>query len=164
MNPDSIPIELRAETPEDQRSIWHVNAETFDQRNEADLVNALRDSGDLFASSVALIGSRVVGHAALSIGSIGQRRLLVLAPVAVVPDLQGRGIGKSVVSHVLTAAGNSPVTVFGDPEFYSRFGFQAAEPFGVAAPFSVDPRALQLLNAKTVPAGTLTYAAPFPDL
>ncbi len=164
MNTDSIPIELRDETPEDQRSIWHVNSEAFGRRDEADLVNALRDSGDLFASSVALIDSRVVGHAALSIGSVGRTRLLVLAPVAVVPNLQGRGIGKGVVGHVLTAAGDSPVTVLGDPEFYSRFGFQAAESFGVVSPFPVDPGGLQLLNPETVSAGVVSYAAPFLDL
>ena len=83
MNLDSIPIELRNERPEHQGSIWHVNAQAFGQPNEADLVDALRDNGDLFASSVVLVEGEVVGHAALSIGSIGRGSLLVLAPVAV---------------------------------------------------------------------------------
>ena len=164
MNANSIPIELRAETPEDQNAIWQVNAKAFNQPDQADLVDALRNSDDLFASSVALIDNRVVGHAAISIGSIGQFRLLVLAPVAVVPEYQRRGIGTSVVAHVLADRGESPVTVLGDPEFYGRFGFQAAETFGVFAPFPVEPGALQLIEAGSVPPGTITYSKAFLNL
>ena len=164
MNANSIPIELRAETPEDQHAIWQVNAQAFNQPDEADLVDALRDSDDLFASSVALIDNRVVGHAAVSIGSIGQLRLLVLAPVAVVPEYERRGIGTKIVAYVLADRGASAVTVLGDPEFYRRFGFQAAETFGVFAPFPVEPGALQLIEAESVPPGIITYANAFLNL
>jgi len=44
-------------------------------------MDALRESGDLFASLVALIHHRIGGDAALSIASIGQSSLLVLARI-----------------------------------------------------------------------------------
>lgn len=164
MNIVSIPIELREEERIDRSPIWHVNSMAFGQTDEADLVDTLRNDGDLIASSVALIDGEVVGHAALSIGSIEQTSLLVLAPVAVIPEHQERGIGTAVVSHVLKAAGESAVTVLGDPGFYRRFGFEAAQPLGVVAPFPTAPGTLQLLRAETIPRGTLTYAAAFRDL
>ena len=149
---------------DDQDAIWHVNAQAFGRRDEADLVDALRDNGDLVASSVILTEGQIIGHAALSSGSIGTIRLLVLAPVAVLPEHQGQGLGQAVVDHVLKTADGSPVSVLGDPGFYGRFGFVPAEPFGVTPPFPVDPGAFQLLRPELVPPGTLTYAAPFLDL
>lgn len=164
MTLDSIPIQLRNETPEDRSVLWHVNAEAFGRPDEADLVDALRDSGDLFASSVVLVDGQVVGHAALSTGLVGQSPVLVLAPVAVLPRHQLHGHGEAVVLHVLRAAGSSPVSVLGDPGYYGRFGFVDAERFGVRPPFAVDPGTFQLLRPEAFPTGVLEYAAPFQDL
>ena len=164
MNTDSIPIEVRAETAADQTEIWQVNAAAFGRRDEADLVDALRDGAHLHASSVALLEDRLVAHAALSIGWVGDRRVLVLAPVAVEPGSQSRGFGTAVVRHVLENASDQPVTVLGIPDYYRRFGFEAAEPFGVSGTFQAEPGALQLLRPELWPAGTIAYAAPFFEL
>ena len=164
MSGTSIPIEVRSETPEDQTAIWHVNREAFDSRDEADLVDNLRDGGHLFASVVAEDEREVNGHAALSIGFIGEARVLILAPVAVKPESQGEGIGAALIHELIALAGDTPICVLGDPGYYARFGFEAAEPFGVSAPFGVEPGALQLLHPEQVPAGMIEYPAPFLQL
>lgn len=54
---------------------------------------------------------------------------LLLGPLAIDPDRQGRGIGRALVFHSLetaTAAGHRLVFLVGDPAYYARFGFALA--------------------------------------
>lgn len=155
---------VRSEEPADHAAISAVNRAAFDRPDEANLVIALREGALLSASSVALVENRVVGHAALSRGTIDNDPILVLAPVAVFPLYQGIGVGTAVVNDVLKAATAEAVTVLGDPAYYSRFGFEDAEPFGVFAPFPVDPGALQILRPNMSSRGTITYGPPFSEL
>lgn len=48
-----------------------------------------------------------------------------LAPVAVHPDHQGKGLGSELIRHSLTSEplASAAVFVLGDPAFYERFGF-----------------------------------------
>ena len=64
----------------------------------------------------------------------------------------------------MSTIGDLPVCVVGEPGYYSRFGFEAAEPFGVTAPFPVEPGALQLYRPEIVPAGAISYPTPFLNL
>ena len=100
----------------------------------------------------------------MSIGFIGDTRLLILAPVSVAPESQSLGIGAALVRALIGEATDVPITVLGDPDYYARFGFEAAEPFGVTAPFGVDPGALQLFRPELLPPGMIQYPAPFLDL
>jgi putative acetyltransferase len=49
-----------------------------------------------------------------------------LAPVAVHPNLQRRGLGSTLIRHTLLqpAISGSSVFVLGDPAYYARFGFR----------------------------------------
>lgn len=61
---------------------------------------------------------------------------LLLGPLAIAPDRQGRGIGRALVFHsleVATAAGHRLVFLVGDPGYYARFGFAVA-PSGIVMP------------------------------
>src|SRR5690625_3744207 len=54
---------------------------------------------------------------------------ILLGPLAVEPDCQGRGIGKSLVRHGLNEArrrGHRLCVVVGDPAYYQPYGFAAA--------------------------------------
>jgi putative acetyltransferase len=62
-----------------------------------------------------------------------------LAPVAVLPDHQRRGIGSALIRRGLELCrkrGCAAVLVVGHPEYYPRFGFSADLAAGVKAPFS----------------------------
>jgi predicted N-acetyltransferase YhbS len=67
---------------------------------------------------------------ALSDGSNGYTPMILVGPVAVSPAAQRRGIGKTLMQHMLTAAETAPpraLVMIGDPEYYGRFfGFYAA--------------------------------------
>jgi predicted N-acetyltransferase YhbS len=58
-----------------------------------------------------------------------QTALTMIGPVAVAPDLQRRGIGRMLMTHMLDqadAGGADALMMIGDPEYYGRFfGFTA---------------------------------------
>jgi len=160
----SIPIEVRKERPGDQADIYRVTTLAFGQSAEADLIDALCDGGFLEASSVAEREGEIVAHAALSLAHIATRNVLALAPVSVIPECQGEGVGSAVVRHLLESAEGTAVTVLGDPGYYGRFGFVDAAAFGISDPFSPSPGPSQILWPNGVPPGVISYAPPFLDL
>jgi putative acetyltransferase len=130
---------IRPETTADHEAIRQVNRIAFGGQDEARLVDALREGGYVRVSLVAEEDGLVVGHILFSALTIatpqGNIEPLALAPMAVVPSHQRKGIGSSLVREGLRAcreAGHRIVIVVGHPEFYPRFGFSAkrAEPLG----------------------------------
>ena len=120
-------IGIRSETPSDAAAIRRVHVEAFGQPQEADLVDALRAAGALRISLVAAEADAVVGHVAFSPavirGGASTTNALGLAPMAVLPGWQRRGIGSRLARAGLTACGDTPyglVFVLGAPRFYGR--------------------------------------------
>ncbi|MEV7525702.1 bifunctional class I SAM-dependent methyltransferase/N-acetyltransferase [Streptomyces sp. NPDC091371] len=160
----------RPETTADAAAVRDVNLAAFGTPLEADLVDALRTDGSwLPGLSYVAEGpdGAVVAHALLTACEVDGARALALAPVAVDPALQRSGAGSAVVRAVLAAArkrGESLVLVLGHPDYYPRFGFVPASRFGIRAPFEVPDEAMMALvldDSVPVPAGTITYPAPF---
>ena len=134
---------IRAETTADHAAIREVHRLAFGQEDEGRLVDALRAGGFVAVALVAEEAGRVVGHILFSdlpiVTRTGTVDALALAPLAVVPDRQRRGLGSALVREGLRACaarGHRIVIVLGHPEYYPRFGFSArlAEP--LHAPFS----------------------------
>lgn len=66
--------------------------------------------------------------------------IAILAPLAVVPDAQRRGIGGELIRRglqLLSDSGAELVFVLGHPEYYPRHGFEPAGRLGFAAPFPI---------------------------
>jgi putative acetyltransferase len=100
------------------------------QQTEAAIVDALRASGALTVSLIAVEGDEVLGHAAISPGNIdcGAQGWFGLGPVSVLPGRQGEGIGARLIRDALKrlqASGGVGCVVLGDPGYYARFGFEA---------------------------------------
>lgn len=93
---------IRAEKRSDQDDIRDVNGLSCGEDDEARLVEALRDGSFARMSLVAEIGDRVVGHILFSdlpmITPSGRVEAVSLAPLAVVPAHQRKGIGTLLVS------------------------------------------------------------------
>lgn len=139
-------VEIGPETPDDVEGIRRVVTAAFDADDEAVLVDALRESPAFVPalSIVARIDGSVVGHVlSTEVGTEGSASALTLAPVAVAPEYQGRGIGSRLVRAGLDSArdlGYDLVFLHGSPRFYERFGFRPAVPAGFENPFDLpDP-------------------------
>jgi putative acetyltransferase len=156
---------IRDETRGDVSAVRRVVAAAFGRAAEADLVDALRESGDAVLSLVAEDEGEIVGHSLFSkLRAPGQ--CIALAPVSVTPGRQNQGIGSRLVREGLTRARREhwrAVFVLGAPEYYERFGFSAAladkfetefpKPYFMA--LELTPRAL---DDRT---GAVIYAPPF---
>lgn len=123
-------IEIREELPPDHDAVDAVVVSAFGQREEADLVKALRRDGSVVLELVAEAHRRVVGHILFTELPVdtGKRILrgAALAPLAVHPDYQRRGLGSALVQRGLIMCkdrGVSLVAVVGEVSYYSRFGF-----------------------------------------
>ncbi len=161
---------IRPEMPTDDDAIREVNRLAFGGEDEARLVADLRDGGYVRASLVAEEGGRVVGHILFGdlpiVTAIGTVEALALAPLAVLPSHQRRGIGSLLVREGLRAcrdAGHRIVVVLGHPELYRRFGFSAELAGRLRSPFSCPA----FMAAELVPGalegveGKVRYPPPF---
>lgn len=139
---------IRPETPSDYQAIREVNILAFDnQENEAKLVELIRQS-DNFIPQFSLVAEtenqEMIGHILISTITLvtenGNTPTLGLAPMAVKPGYQNKGIGSALVSSALNAckeSGYKHIFVLGHPNFYPRFGFASSKGFGINPPFPV---------------------------
>src|ERR1700730_16250476 len=102
---DSVNIRVEdSDSPEERLLIRTINETAFGGPDEADLVDKLRADGHALVSLVAELDGGLVGHILFSRMWIrSQTRALVpavaLAPVAVLPEHQRRGVGRQLVRH-----------------------------------------------------------------
>jgi len=92
----------------------------------------LRSDGAVVVALVAVENDEIVGHILFSDLLIEAEQAVLhavsLAPMAVLPDHQRRGIGSALVRQGLAICrerGKSIVVVLGHPAYYPRFGFSA---------------------------------------
>ena len=135
-------VTIRPERPEDAAAIRAVHLAAFPTPAEADLVELIRAS-DRFVPELSIVAherdGRVVGHLLLSYVRLEgpDEPVLALAPMAVLPESQRRGIGSDLVRAALDVAEvrEEPlVVVLGHPWFYPRFGFRPASRYGIVPP------------------------------
>jgi len=148
-------VQLRRERPDDFQQVARVIEMAFGQKNEAVLVEKLRQNRKYVSrlSLVAEYKGRVVGHIlffpiVIRRGDT-EKESLALAPLSVSPEFQKMGIGGRLVEEGLTTAresGYSSVIVLGHPEYYARFGFVPARKWGITAPFDVPDDAFMALE------------------
>lgn len=135
-------IVIRPETVQDRTTIWNINQAAFGGDAEANLVDALRDGGFVEVSLVAETGGHVIAHILFSRVKIntkvGTVNALSLAPMAVLPEHQRKGIGTRLLWNGMDACrrlGHRIILVLGHPKFYSEFGFSAEKARQIESPF-----------------------------
>ena len=164
---------IRGEKSEDLAAIRAVNTMAFGRVDEANLVDALRNQGFYRLPLVAVASEMVVGHILFSELQIvhcdSPVNALALAPLAVLPAFQRRGIGSALVRQGLKLCaeqGHRIVFVLGSPNYYSRFGFSGGLARPLTSPYAGDAfMALELASgALEGVIGEVEYARPFADL
>jgi putative acetyltransferase len=126
----------------ERRAVRSIHEAAFGRPEEADLVDNLRSEGTVLLSLVAELEQQITGHILFSRMSIatstGPVPAAALAPVAVHPEYQRRGIGAQLIRRgldLLRAQGERIVIVLGHPDYYSRFGFSSEKARYLESPF-----------------------------
>jgi len=86
----------------------------------------------------------------IQVGGTGHAALL-LGPLAIVPELAGKGIGRALTFKTLEIAAGMDhdlVLLVGDYDYYKRFGFVPATPYGFVMPGEKRPERLQVTELK----------------
>lgn len=148
-----------------------VERDAFGSDEEAELVNdLLRDpSAEPLLSLLAFENDKAVGHILFTKARLepeSSQSISLLAPLAVVPDSQGKGIGGKLIRHglkLLSESGTDIVFVLGHPGYYPRHGFIPVGKHGYNAPYpipekdsdawmfqSLNPKGLENYNGKVI--------------
>jgi putative acetyltransferase len=138
---------IRPARDEDTAALLGVERAAFDGESEAGLVAALLADPSAIPriNLVAEDGGVIVGHVLLTAAVVGtaagEVAATILAPLAVAPEAQGRGIGQALCHEGVSAArrmGVGLVFVLGHIDYYPRVGFTPALPHGLEPPYPID--------------------------
>lgn len=160
-------VDVRPVDPRDDPRVGDVVRAAFGSDIEYGLIEDLRsDVSWVPALSLgAYVGDELVGHVLFTEARAGTLPAVLLAPLAVLPEWQRRGVGSALARTGLDVSremGFAVALVLGHPAYYPRFGFEPAIPHGVRPPYPVDPAEAWMV-AELVP-GSLPSAAGVPSL
>jgi len=162
---------IRNEETHDWAVVHALNAAAFATPAEADLVDTLRARASPVVSLVAEQAGEVVGHILFSPVTLSGHaglKLMGLAPMAVAPSHQRRGIGSALVRAGLEhcrALDAGALVVLGHPGYYPRFGFSPSVRFGIGCEYDVPDDAFMVAELEPGflrgASGTIQYHAAF---
>jgi putative acetyltransferase len=125
-----------------RRLYWSTFPEAEKEITATLAVELLAENSALpIISLVAEMDDAVVGHVAFSPLKIDNQATIqayILAPLAVRPDCQNQRIGSALVEYGiqrLSELGVDLIFVYGAPEYYGRFGFNAEAALSYKAPY-----------------------------
>ena len=143
------PFKIRKSIESDTLEIENIHTKAFGEKKGpeiAELVRGLfndKTAMPLF-SLVAIEGEKIVGHILYTKVKIIQTMepvsAQILAPLAILPDFQNKGIGAQLIReglNLLKDSGVELVFVLGHPGYYPRTGFITAGALGFDAPYHI---------------------------
>ena len=142
-------LEIRNSTESDWQNILLVEKMAFGNEKGleiAELVDGLLNdpSAMPLLSLLAIKNKQVVGHIlftkAYIVHSEHSVSTVILAPLAVIPEVQSQGIGGQLINEglkQLSALDIELVFVLGHLEYYPRHGFKTAGVLGFEAPYPI---------------------------
>jgi putative acetyltransferase len=171
-------VQIRAAASGDRSEIFEVVQSAFESDSEARLVERLQKSEAYIPelSLVSNVGNQIVGYILFTnikiVADDGvEWKSLALAPLAVRPDWQNKGVGSGLVRRGLEMAkslGHASAIVLGHPNYYPRFGFEPAKKWGIWSPFPVSEEAFMGIElqagALNGVSGLVVYDRAFNDL
>ncbi len=142
----NINLIIRNEKEKDYRNVEQLIREAFWNLyvpgcNEHFVLHNLRNSNDFIPELdfVAEKEGQIVGQIVYSRGIIKckqgeEKGVISFGPVSVLPAFQKQGIGSALIIHTINLAkdmGYPAICIYGDPRYYSRFGFRCAEKYEI---------------------------------
>jgi len=142
-------ITIRQEKSADYTQVFNLVEQAFasleiSDKTEQFLVERLRKSTAFVPelSIVAEIENKIVGHILLTkikiVNKDSEFESLSLAPVAVLPEFQNKGIGGKLILYAHEVARNlgyKSIILVGHENYYPRFGYKPTSKYGIKLPF-----------------------------
>ena len=155
---------MRAMEAGEEAEVERLLQKAFRGNDEARLVRLLRKQGAIAGEMVVGAEDSIVGYFALS-EFVEPKGWLCLAPVAVRPDMQGRGIGRRMIGFLSEWARltNKTVVVLGQVEFYEQGEFRAERAANLTSPYPIE-HTLLAGPGEDAPEAELIYPAAFSAL
>jgi len=153
-------ISLRHEEEKDYRIVEELTREAFWNHHvpgcdEHLLIHYLRGAREFVKQLdfVAIANDRIVGNIVYVetkiINNKEEYTVLTFGPVSVLPELWKKGIGKKLINHTIELSkgmGYKSIIIYGDPEYYKRFGFVESKQFSITNMDRKYPAALLVLE------------------
>ena len=143
-------LHIRIETSDDYYAVEALTREAFWEFWETDgrvicdehlLVHRLRFAPSFVPelSLIAALDGKIVGHIIYSKSKVvsdsgHEHEVLTFGPLSVLPEVQKRGVGQSLMRYSFDVArrlGYRAVIIYGHPDYYPRVGFRRAAEFGI---------------------------------
>jgi predicted N-acetyltransferase YhbS len=164
-------ITIRQEISTDYDVVYDITEQAFGQKVESVLVNLLRQSDEFIQelSLVAVIDDEVVGHCMMTRLTIdNDTNYLVLAPVSVHPDYQGKSIGGQLIKKSIEIARTMKfdgISVLGHAKYYPKFGFVKASEYNITCPYEVPDESFMFLAfSDHIKEGEVVYSSAFSEV
>ena len=141
-------MKIRRSTDSDCVAISEILMSAFGQVQGQEIVGLVNDllndeTAKPLLSLVAEMDGRIVGHILFTVAKLQLDQdvsIRILAPLAVVREFQGKGIGQSLIREglkQLAESGVDLVFVLGHPGYYPKSGFQPAGVLGFEATYPI---------------------------
>jgi predicted N-acetyltransferase YhbS len=153
-------MELRLEEEKDHRIVEELTREAFwnvhfPGCNEHLLIHNLRKAKEFIKELdfVAMYNNEIAGNIVYVKAKIKDNdkeyTILTFGPLSVLPKYQRKGIGTTLIEHTKLLAkemGFKAILIYGDPEYYKKFGFKASKEFNITNNDGKYPAALMALE------------------
>jgi len=153
-------IELRLEEEKDYFIVENITREAFWNHHvpgcdEHLLIRNLRKTNEFIKELdfVAINNNKIIGNIvyvkAKIINNDMEYTVLTFGPISVLPEYQNNGIGSKLINHTVKLSkemGYKGIIIYGDPEYYKRFGFKESKQYKITNKDKKYPAALLVLE------------------
>jgi predicted N-acetyltransferase YhbS len=153
-------IKLRLEEEKDHRIVEELTRDAFwdvylPGCDEHLLIHNLRKAKEFIneLDFVAVYNNEIIGNIVYAkskiIGPDKEYTVLTFGPISVLPKYQNKGIGSKLIKHTIELSkemGYKAIIIYGDPEYYKRFGFKESKENNITNRDKKYPAALLVLE------------------
>jgi predicted N-acetyltransferase YhbS len=153
-------IKLRLEEKKDYRIVEELTRDAFWNVYfpgcvEHLLIHNLRETNEFIKELdfVAIYDNELIGNIVYVKAKVKKTdkeyTVLTFGPISVLPEYQNNGIGSRLIKHTIDLSkemGYKAIIIYGDPEYYKRFGFKESKEYGITNKEKKYPAALLVLE------------------
>jgi predicted N-acetyltransferase YhbS len=158
-----INIDLRLEEEKDYFIVENLTREAFWNYHspgcdEHLLIHNLRKSNEFIKELdfVAINDNKIVGNIVYVKAKVKnndmEHTVLTFGPISVLPEYQNNGIGSKLINHTIKLSvelGYKGIIIYGDPEYYKRFGFIESKQYKITNKDKIYPAEILVIELNT---------------